>query len=180
MATKRVGKKMPNTPRSLKPKQLKANNQAMIEALELYGSGIQMIFTHPSIISSVYYNCTYKLLDPSVKLLTDAILCNHFDQNQENIICRIVEDCMTHEFEHTQDMTTYLRENTSATKMLAAYLKRAPIANFVDKTVQTACDYCLQTVNEDLEIDPNAVLYLCTIIIPRNHHFVCVCFQCFS
>ncbi len=84
-----------------------------------------------------------------MKLLTDTLLSNQFDESQEHILTNIMEDIMEYEFESTEDLTTYLRENTAATKLLGAYLKREPVAQFVNDIVEQACNH--------LEIDPAAV-----------------------
>lgn len=124
-----------------------------------YGQLLRYINDSPSLLSPIWYNAQYKYLDPTVKLLSEALLSNHFDEVHEHILTNIMEDLMTYEFHHTDDMTTYLRENTAATKLLGQYLKREPVANFVNGIVEEACSHCLQNEGEDLEIDPAAVTY---------------------
>ena len=132
-------------------------NNILSETLSLYGELLREIFDKPLLLSAIYYNPAYKYLEPIVKLLTEALLSNQFDESQEHILTNIMEDIMTYEFKNTEDLTTYLRENTAATKMLGAYLKREPVSEFVNKIVEEACNHCLQKESEDLEIDPSAV-----------------------
>merc|ERR1712228_422634 len=99
----------------------------------------------------------YKFLEPIVKLLTESLLSNQFDETHEHILTNIMEDIMTFEFQNTEDLTTYLRENTAATKLLGAYLKREPVSMFVNNIVEEACDHCLKNEKEDLDIDPSAI-----------------------
>ena len=84
---------------------------------------------------------------------------NQFDETHEHILTQIMEDVMTYEFLECEDLTTYLRENTAATKTQGAYFKRQPVAVFIKKIVEDACDHCLEDYKEDLEIDPSAVKY---------------------
>ncbi|ETO19474.1 hypothetical protein RFI_17756, partial [Reticulomyxa filosa] len=66
------------------------------------------------------------------------------------------KDVMKFEYEQCEDITTYLRENTTATKLLQAYLKRQHISDFIDSTVKECGEFCLRNPEEDLEIDPEA------------------------
>merc|ERR1712113_1013604 len=124
-ATISSAKSGPKKPQLLKP------NQQINETLTLYGQLLREVFDQPSLLSPIYYDPAYKYLDPIVKLLTEALLSNQFDETQEHILTNIMEDIMTYEFHSTEDLTTYLRENTAATKMLGAYLKREPVSMFV-------------------------------------------------
>ena len=124
---------------------------------QLYGQLLRQIFDNPSLLSPIYYNPAYKLMDPIVKLLTEVLLSNQFDETHEHILTNIMEDIMAYEFKKTEDLTTYLRENTAATKLLGAYLKREPVQMFVNNVVEEACHHCLKNEKEDLEIDPSAV-----------------------
>eukprot|EP01083_Nonionella_stella_P084549 234105_1 len=132
-------------------------NQHINDTLSLYGQLLREVFNNPSLLSPIYYDPAYKYLGPIVGLLTETLVSNQFDEAQEHILTSIMEDIMQFEFNATEDLTTYLRENTAATKLLGAYLKREPVAIFVNEIVEEACAFCLKNYQEDLEIDPSAI-----------------------
>eukprot|EP01084_Bolivina_argentea_P228278 385591_1 len=100
------------------------------------------------VVSLMYLLMMYEELQAKVP---EALLPSQFDQAQEHILTNIMEDIM--EYESTEDLTTYLRENTAATKLLTAYLRREPVAQFVNEIVEETCAHCVKIEKEDLEID---------------------------
>ena len=77
-----------------KPVSYRPSNQNISETLGLYGQLLREIFDKPLLLSPIYYNPAYKFLDPIVKLLTEALLSNQFDEAQEHILTNIMEDIM--------------------------------------------------------------------------------------
>lgn len=138
-------------------KDLNTNKDETRTILRIYGTMFGLIYREPAILSPIYQSPPYKFADPLVKLLTESLLPNHFDSSHEHILTKITQDVMTYEFVNCEDLTTYLRENTCATKLLSSFLKRSVTARFVDSTVREACQKCLVNPKEDLEIDPTTV-----------------------
>eukprot|EP01084_Bolivina_argentea_P097637 175511_1 len=133
-------------------------NKEMNEILSLYGKLFGEIFNNPSLLSTIFYTGNYKILDSKVKLLTETLLPNPYNQTHEFIFQKIVSDVIDYEFHQTKDLTTFLRENTSATKLFSAYLKREPIAIFINNIVEEACNQCLIEYKENLDINPKTML----------------------
>eukprot|EP01084_Bolivina_argentea_P283855 486267_1 len=140
-----------------KKAQMLKPNPLVTETLKLYGELLREIFDQPTILSRMYYDAQHKYAEPLMKLLTESLFWNHFDQIQSHTLTHIMQDVMEYEFDATEDFTKYLRENTAATKLLDAYLKREPNAKFINEIVEEVCSHCLQIEKEDLEIDPSAI-----------------------
>ncbi|ETO14812.1 hypothetical protein RFI_22554, partial [Reticulomyxa filosa] len=135
---------------------MKPTNQTK-KKKKMYGEIFGITYTNPSLLARLYFDPHFTNIERLVNLLTNGILPNHYDRMQEHIMVRIIEDVMKYEYNQCEDITTYLRENTTATKLLQAYLKRQHISDFIDNTVKECGEFCLKNPEEDLEIDPEAV-----------------------
>ena len=131
------------------------------EVLGLYGTLFCELVNDPSLLSSIFYQTKYKNIDAKVELLTNSLLSNPFNLCHEYLLTQVLCDNIEYEWHQTKDLTTILRENTPATKLFAAYLKRENVSMFIEGIVEQSCKHCLIDFKEDINIEPSAVMCSC-------------------
>ena len=149
------------------------------KGLELWSLLFGMINTRPDLLANLCVDIPYARMDSTTRMITQTIFSNPFDHTQCHILLRIIEFTLTHEYYECDDLTTFMRENTTGNKLVNSFMRRPDISQVTEKIVAAVGSQIIVDPEDDLETDPASIVeaQVLGLVCLSLNFFLFVCFS---
>ncbi|KAL9082145.1 MAG: hypothetical protein Q9159_006686 [Coniocarpon cinnabarinum] len=124
------------------------------EKTQKYGNLFFMLQSEPKHIAHLCRLITMAEIDSLLQTVMFTIYGNQYESREEYLLLTMFQSVLTYQFDHTQDYSSLLRQNTPASRMMTTYTRRGPGQSYLKVILADRINRLIELEDMDLEINP--------------------------
>lgn len=129
----------------------------LADTLQRYGNLLFFLQQDPDYLVRLFSALRGPDVDVLVGVVVFTLYANPHDMSEEHILLTLIRSLLNNAMEACSDITTFLRDNSAAPKLLSAYTRREPCQALLKQVVSEPLTKLLAQTNLNLEINPRKV-----------------------
>ncbi|ORY45987.1 Rho GTPase activation protein [Rhizoclosmatium globosum] len=121
---------------------------------EKYGSFLSLLQTDPSYLSRFLSKLAPNEVDSLLDVVVFSLFPNPYDSREEHLLLSVLQNGLSPHFMASEDTAHLLRANTTVSRILTTYSRRAPGKSYLQTTLSKLIALIVSNGDLDLEINP--------------------------
>jgi Ras GTPase-activating-like protein IQGAP2/3 len=124
------------------------------EKTQRYGNLLFLLQSEPRHIAHLCRLVTMAEIDSLLQTVMFTIYGNQYESREEHLLLTMFQSVLTHQFEHTPEYSSLLRQNTPVSRMMTTYTRRGPGQSYLKEVLSEKINSLIELRDVDLEINP--------------------------